>query len=651
MPSRINEKLGERIYRLVLASIFGVGYLAVRWLPFKTLCLFFSVAFLFYVAIDFMGVYFPSLKVGRVPHNLSGSIAMIIAAVYHLTHSSSILWNAFAWLCLTYGLLAFVTAGLRILMESVILADLKRSQTHGLSPKYHLPTLYVVGEPGRGSWAANRLAGKVGRALWQERYLRGGSSLVQSRDLRTRFMQKLTERAALGGRVAVYCIESAALGPQAHALRSFLINTTHAFVVVTTAPAWRKAPSSKDGANALWSTFWEETEEGWIHCSGPTFEIQINPLGASPFQSAERADTFLALKWPSPGRAFSDAVAPVLQRIANNCVPMARSDVSLDDATREVSRRLGRHALPPIAEAYLKVRLAQSDVERFNSLLDAIEALVRVAAIALLVEHWSQGSLTSEPKFNPKWVKPLTFGGWVQLLDRARTDSPSPSNMGKELRKFLGSDITLYQDQLMGAAAAAELVPLSMSISSQIQWVKWIVWLRNMTKGHGPLDENMAGKLWSELHAAFLAMAGGLDYLLFNSALVVLGADGAQLLGGWYRGGKRAFSEPLDSRTGNTGSPASGEQSPVYLRSPNREVFSLAPLLQCNGDDVFMWTGAWNMSNDNGAAEPYLELLSNATSKRTQTVLTNIQPFEDWRERKSASDFLAQQHLVREGPP
>ena len=652
MRPKINERQGNIIYRLTLAAVFWGGFLAVSWLPFKTFCLFFGLAFPLQLAVDAISAYLPPIAAGRASRNLSGSIAMIAASIYHLAYSSSILWKAFAWLCFAYALLAFVTSGMRVFIDSIVLIHLKRSYARGVAPNYYLPTLYVVGEPGRGAWAANRLVGRLGRALWQEHYLRGGSSLIRSHDLRTRLAKRFTETLALRGRISVYCIESAALGSQTQGLRSFLIGTAHAFVAVTLAPAWREAPASRDDANTLWSAFWDETEEGWLHCSGPTFEIQINPFGASPVRSAERADTFVGLPWPSLGRSLNDAVAPVLQRIANNCVPMARADSSLDDLAREVSRRLGRYALPPIADAYLKVRLAQSDVERLNSLLDAIEALVRFAAVALLVEHWSQGSLINKPELNTRRVQPLTFGGWQHVLSLALSDSPTPSLMGTEVRRFFHSDITPCQLQLKESVAAAGLGPSEVPFSSQSQWVKWIVWLRNMTKGHGPVDENLAGRLWEDLHTGILAMAAGLDYLVTKSALVVLRADAAQLLGGWYRGGKRAFAEPLDSQARSNIRLVTDQMSSlVYLRSPNREILPLSPLIQCDSDDVLMWSGSWSMSDSGEGEAPHLELLSNATALRAQAGLKSIVLFENWREKKSRSEFAAIQRLVREGPP
>ena len=331
---------------------------------------------------------------------------------------------------------------------------------------------------------------------------------------------------------------------------------------------------------------------------------------------------------------------------------MARADSSLNDAGRETARRLAEFALPPVADAYLKVRLAQSDVERYNSLLDAIEAIVRVAALALLVDLWSHGLLKDKPEARKKGLTPpITFGGWVYLLNDVWLPTAPSSLMGDKVGQFLGSGMMPMQARMEQEALSAGLNQSEFEVKNQFEWIKWIKWLRNVTKGHGPVDENLAGRLWDHLHAAFLEMAEGLDYLLTKSALIILCDGKTQLLGGWYRGRKRAFQGPLNPEVDAGFNFALGNDLSVYLRSPNGELLFLTPFLQCDTGNVLMWSGSRAITDFGTGQIHHLELLSNATAERVSREVIGPVLFEDWREKRSASQFLAIQRIVREGPP
>ena len=106
-------------------------------------------------------------------------------------------------------------------------------------------------------------------------------------------------------------------------------------------------------------------------------------------------------------------MAPVIQRIAATSIPMAISDAHLSDEIRPMIQRIAEAGNPFVSDCYLRLRLSQSDVERFNALIDAFEALIRFTDAVLLVNRWKHDDDTFSKQLTRM---PLTFGQWVKLL-------------------------------------------------------------------------------------------------------------------------------------------------------------------------------------------------------------------------------------------
>jgi hypothetical protein len=107
---------------------------------------------------------------------------------------------------------------------------------------------------------------------------------------------------------------------------------------------------------------------------------------------------------------------------------------------------------------------------------------------------------------------------------------------------------------------------------------------RNVTKGHGGMDERVAAPLLPPFHAALLDLIAVIRPLSLDSHLVRICADGTEVvLRGWLRGARR--SSTLQSHT-VTGSMTVNEELRTDLRTKD---YSLHGSVVISQSSVLTW--------------------------------------------------------------
>src|SRR5438270_4193025 len=87
-------------------------------------------------------------------------------------------------------------------------------------------------------------------------------------------------------------------------------------------------------------------------------------------------------------RSSRNSAVKFIDSLTSNIIPISNSDSRLPAELRGTIQSLAYGGLPPVAECYLRFRLAQSDVERYLCLLDSVETLIKMSAIVLIACRW-----------------------------------------------------------------------------------------------------------------------------------------------------------------------------------------------------------------------------------------------------------------------
>ena len=406
---------------------------------------------------------------------------------------------------------------------------------------------------------------KIMNSLWKHRYLPVESRLSVYNPIsdkkRSRYLWEHRQR----GMMLFLVSDSVRRYPLS--FRKWLASQAAAFIVVHT---------SLGVDESYEKTFNEEARNGYQICPGPTF--MIHPWDSTLAPIAKVDQTLEC----SPGigdRQFDNIIAPLVNRLASTALPTAASDVRLTKEARSLIPEITTCALPPIADCYLRYRLAQSDVERFLSLLDCIESLIRCSVIVLLVNRWSQtGTDVSDKKLVGK---PLTLGSWINLLQRLTAIAVQNEIIDKELCSFWRGNMFQVQKELISEVSRTGLPLPDIRRSSQLDWLEWFRDLRNMTRGHGVVEEKSVAPLWHFLHQTFLEVILALRPLVLSSVLVAIEPNGRQIsLRGWNKGEHRpelGLHESQEHRVLSA------------LKSPSGQLLPLYPLFIICSNNVLLW--------------------------------------------------------------
>ncbi len=241
------------------------------------------------------------------------------------------------------------------------------------------------------------------------------------------------------------------------------------------------------------------------------------------------------------GRGSARPAASEITRVlAAACIPMRELDRALDTSRVGAIGPLADRGLAPLADAYLRFRLSNSEVERFLCLFDCFEVLIK-HSVFLFVD----GDLTGLIKER----KDPTLGRWKDWLikrikDQPAAPLPSPSRdpLPDQLCAAWRGDVG---EAVCRLRAAVERNGIHVGRGAEDKtWYEWMSWLndfRNVTKGHGGVEEKVAASLLPLFHATLLDLIAVLRPLTLDSYLVRICEDGTEVvLRGWLRGARRS---------------------------------------------------------------------------------------------------------------
>lgn len=164
-------------------------------------------------------------------------------------------------------------------------------------------------------------------------------------------------------------------------------------------------------------------------------------------------------------------------------------------------------------------------------MIDSIEALVRLSAIVLLARRWEE---EEPPEISSKLFRP-SLGQWVEIL-RGLVAGPIQTELEESIKQFwirLPHQLPL---SLIDESKDSGINWKGQTPRNHLHWLDWFVWLRNTTRGHGSIEEEIAGNLWHGFHETFLYLVVGLKELVIKSTFErQAGNDIWVALKGWQR--------------------------------------------------------------------------------------------------------------------
>ena len=274
---------------------------------------------------------------------------------------------------------------------------------------------------------------------------------------------------------------------------------------------------------------------------------------------------------------MASAANVIAERVALTGIPSAAADAALSDGLRDLVSAFADTCLPPFADSYLRFRMSSSDVERFSSLIDFAECLVRTSAIVLAVHRFAK---EKTEKILTRLGRGGTLGEWHKVLGEEISATGGLPG-GHSLRNFWRAPA--FETQVALVAQYPALAPelrdnKTPSAWSQLEWMNWLIKLRNATRGHGFMTETHASELWLALHLIMLQSCFSLSDLVRDARLALPKTSSESLEAeGWKRCGGRI-----------TGGKAGRYTGAVALKWASGDVIALTPFILLKNNDVLL---------------------------------------------------------------
>ena len=387
--------------------VFGIGFffifIIVDPIGLKTFLLFLGFGFISIPIFRWLTLTLTLLP-ERPSKQIGGTLSYIIAGVYFVSNSKAVVWIALIWVLIIVSFMKMIILLWQIFIEVFLKKELLNAYEKEAIPNLTIPFVYIHAEKGMGVFFSRRLSGKVMKSLWEQQYIspKSGLSLIENQKSSKRRVEYLSRYKQRG---MIVFLHSDSVSSYSDEFRKWLMKYSASFVVMRTSIT-----------TTISEGFEKEAENGYKLCPGPTFTIWIRPLEkgeTSIFQN--KGDQILDCSWGLQNRSLESVIAPMSNRLASNALPIFASDSRLDSEKRLIIQEIVQYAVPPVANSYLRFRLSQSDVERFMSLIDCIESIIRFSVIFLIVTRWDDRLEINNAKIN-LIQKNITLGSWVNFL-------------------------------------------------------------------------------------------------------------------------------------------------------------------------------------------------------------------------------------------
>lgn len=291
------------------------------------------------------------------------------------------------------------------------------------------------------------------------------------------------------------------------------------------------------------------------------------------------------------GRDITGPTVPKLtSAIALCCLPTKRLDLEVPDELRKINFSVARCGLAPLADAYLRFRLSKSDVERFLCLFDCFEVLMKYSVFVLMRDgrpddldlRWLKKSERDE-----RWKRP-TLGAWKDwLIDLTNDDVRQRSKLEQDICAAWQKNLDGPVVEFVAAVKASGINVGLSDYSGEQKWNEWLQWFvnfRNVTKGHGGIEEKTVASYLAGFYATFLQLVSLLHSLALDARLMACCADATEIESrGWLRG--RYRSSTLWS---SSSSRVKSIKVTHELRW-NSEEYKLDPYVKFIGNSVLTW--------------------------------------------------------------
>lgn len=309
-------------------------------------------------------------------------------------------------------------------------------------------------------------------------------------------------------------------------------------------------------------------------------------------------------------------ISSLRDRLEATVIPIGESDEQLPHKLHELVHIVATRTLPPLANCYLRVRLAKSNLERFLCLLDCIEVVIKMSAIYLLVAQWRCGGNPALVQLHTQLHRPA-LGHWIRVLRTLISSAPCEDILSQNVTAFWEQPLGMTPQQLISDANDLGLAYLGKLPRINLEWLEWFSWLRNVTRAHGVINENIASTLWHSFHETFLQMVAGLSLLVSDSQLVAATTGQEPLvLSGWTK-------SMGDADEGGIIQPLTKSLVSLRTPAPKNAIVSLYPFLLQQGPSVLLWNAVHNNS---------VEFIDYHLGKNPRLVLSGTNPYDLWRE-------------------
>lgn len=269
--------------------------------------------------------------------------------------------------------------------------------------------------------------------------------------------------------------------------------------------------------------------------TGRIYFIFVTPFGEgfSPVQTGKGIEAFSFTPSTQEGERadIADFVSKLNTQLSTAVIPLGDSDDDLTSELKPLIQDIALYGVPLISNCYLRFRLSQSNVERYFCLLDCVEVLIKTSTIYFLTNQWKCNKPTES--YSKQFEQPV-LGTWIRILKKSINGSDMDQlkkNVSESLHQTIGDpQKKLFEDaNNLGLAYQKELP------RDNLEWLDWLRLLRNVTRGHGAVEENQITPLWHGLHESFLHLVSCLKPLVLDSVITTTSSRSRSVLRGWTR--------------------------------------------------------------------------------------------------------------------
>ena len=457
---------------------------------------------------------------------LAGGSAVLIAASFYLVTAEPTGYEAvIAWVLFSVFFLSFGITALEVFSENWLVGRLYREYETGIVNPARTPVIYVASERGMvETYCVAPLIRSLNKTVRKSRYLK--VSLTD--DVKKHPLNRTLFAHGSGRQMGAFFVIGNFLRPTLGDFRRWLVQNTDGFIAIL-------AP---DGLVDEFGTveFGETLRLGYCFSKGRTICIEVSDEPDTVrFASKEYGEIGATEEYhldPLEGMFFhQDAFAAIASTLASNIYVNFFCDITNDEEQQQAFELIRKDGLPIIADTVLPIRLGSSSVERFIALLEAWETLL---AVTVLFGYIARGD--TRPLGKRLKEGPIPFGGWLKLARNLLQKSvPVPNGLSSEISKYLAGDVSeaVYDRSVK----LAQLLEHSLNSNKRIEWFKWLIDVRNKTRGHGITNEESARTIWTTLFQMLLSEFHQIRFLVFESKIAWADGDSGMFV---YRGWKRA---------------------------------------------------------------------------------------------------------------